>query len=210
MKKVIFAAVSGLAMMSAQSAYAADGQITITGEVVDAACDIAVNGGVSDATVQLPTISKTALANAGDIAGSTPVMMSLSNCPASGAVRAFFEAMNVDQSTGNLQNLGSAQNVQVQFANPAGAAIDMRDQSQNMFTSFVDNAGVGSADIQYTVQYVATDAAVAGTVATVASYNPLAADPVLLPYFFRWISIDKPSLAAVFSAVASVFLRKSL
>lgn len=171
MKKVIFAAVSGLALMGAQSAYAADGQITITGEVVDAACDIAVNGGASDATVQLPSVSKSSLANAGDIAGSTPVMMSLSNCPVSGSVRAFFEAMNVDQATGNLVNLGTAQNVQVQFANTAGLAIDMRNQDQNMFTAFVDDAGVGRADMQYNVQYVATDAAVAGTVDTVASYT---------------------------------------
>lgn len=179
--KTLSAAFLGLAsvgLLSASGAHAADGTITITGQVVDSSCAIAVNGGTGDATVVLPSVSKTTLANPDDVAGSTAVNMTLSGCPATGSVRAYFEALNVDQSTGHLINTASAtpaENVQVQVTNASGSAIDLRtnDNSTNSFVAFTDDgAGVGTANLQYGVQYIATGgAATAGQVETQLVYS---------------------------------------
>lgn len=174
MKKVIFAAVSGFALMGAQSASAADGTITITGQVIDAGCDISVNGATGDSTVVLPAVSKNILANPGDTAGNTAVNLSLSNCPATGGVRAYFEALNVDQATGHLLNTAAtpADNVQVQVTDAAGTGIDLRTNTTNDFVNFTDDGGgVGTADLQYGVQYVATGASTAGQVETQLTYS---------------------------------------
>lgn len=174
MKKVIFAAVSGLALLGAQSATAADGTITISGQVIDAGCDISVNGGTGDSTVVLPSVSKNTLANPGDTAGNTTVSLSLSGCPDTGGVRAYFEALNVDQSTGHLLNTAAtpADNVEVQVTDAAGTGIDLRTNTTNNFVNFIDGgAGTGTADLQYGVQYVATGAATAGQVETQLTYS---------------------------------------
>lgn len=174
MKKVIFAAVSGLALMGAQNATAADGTITIRGQVIDAGCEITVNGGTSDSTIVLPAVSKTILVNPGDTAGNTTVNLSLSNCPNTGGVRAYFEALNVDQSTGHLLNTAAtpAGNVQVEVTDAAGTGIDLRTNTTNDFVNFVDGgAGTGTAVLQYGVQYVATGAATAGQVETQLTYS---------------------------------------
>ncbi|MGL6152963.1 MAG: fimbrial protein [Aeromonas sobria] len=175
MKKVIFFAVSGLALMGAQYATAADGTITISGQIVDVGCDISVNGGNSDSTVVLPTVSKNALANPGDIAGSTAVNISLNSCPESGGVRAYFEALNVDQSTGHLLNTAAgtpAGNVQVKVTDAAGTGIDLRTNTTNNFVNFIDGgSGTGTAELQYGVQYVSTGTATAGRVETQLTYS---------------------------------------
>lgn len=148
--------------------------ITITGQVVDAACDISVNGATGDSTVVLPSVGKNSLVNPGDTAGSTAVSMSLSGCPDTGGVRAYFEALNVDQSTGHLLNTSAtpADNVQVQVTNAVGTGIDLRTNTDNDFVNFTDDgAGAGTADLQYGVQYVATGAATAGQVETQLTYS---------------------------------------
>ncbi|WP_339511789.1 fimbrial protein [Pseudomonas sp. RL_15y_Pfl2_60] len=175
--KTLSAAFLGLAsvgLLSASGAYAADGTITITGQVVDSSCDIAVNGATGDATVVLPSVSKTTLANPGDTAGATSVSMSLTGCPATGSVRAYFEALNVDQATGYLTNTAAAtpaENVQVQVTDASGTGIDLRTNDNNNFVDFTDDAGVGTANLEYGVQYVATDAATAGQVETQLVYS---------------------------------------
>ena len=62
-------------------------------------------------------------------------------------------------------------NVQVQVTDPSGAGIDLRTNTNNNFVSFIDNAGTGSADLQYGVQYVATGASTAGQVETQLTYS---------------------------------------
>lgn len=175
MKKFMLTAMAGMAIVGASGAFAADGTITITGQVVDASCDVSVNGNVGDATVVLPSVSKIALANAGDVSGSTPVSLSLSGCPAAGSVRAYFEAQNVDQATGNLKNNASgtpATNVQVQVTDSSGAEIDLRDNTNNNFVDFTDDGdGNGTANLDYAVQYVATGAATAGAIDTALVYS---------------------------------------
>ncbi|ARU88552.1 fimbrial protein [Pseudomonas sp. M30-35] len=169
-----FVGLFGVGLLSTTGAYAADGTITITGEVVDSSCDVAVNGATGDATVVLPSVSKTALANPGDTAGATSVNLSLSGCPATGSVRAYFEALNVDQGTGYLINTASvtpAEGVQVQVTDANGTGIDLITNTNNQYVAFTDTAGVGTADLQYGVQYVATGTATAGQVETQLVYS---------------------------------------
>ncbi|RMH82372.1 type 1 fimbrial protein [Pseudomonas sp. AOB-7] len=174
MKKFAAVMVLGAGLVGSFGASASDGTITIMGEVVDASCDISVNGGTADATVVLPTVSKTVLAAPGDVAGATAVNLALTNCPVSGSVRAYFEAHNVDQATGYLRNNAAATpagNVQVQVADAAGSGIDLRDNVGNTFVAFTDDGGVGSANLNYMVQYIATGASTAGLVETALVYS---------------------------------------
>ncbi|MFP2237272.1 fimbrial protein [Pseudescherichia vulneris] len=175
MNKSILVALLGLGIAGSLNAYAVDGTISITGQVVDASCSVAVSGGANDATVVLPTVSKTALSNPGDVAGATQVAMSLTGCPSTGSVRAFFEATNVDPATGFLKNNAAttpAEGVQVQVINASTAtAIDLRDNSNNDYVPFVDNGTDGTADLNYSVQYVATAPATSGLVDTSLMYT---------------------------------------
>lgn len=165
-------------LVTSMGAFASDGTITITGTVTDSACQVDVNGGVADATVTLPTVSTSSLAADGDVAGATPIVMSLSGCPATGHVRAYFETQNVDVATGYLVNnakTGAAANVQVQVLNAIdGSAIDLRDNLNNNFVDFVDDGDgtTGSATLNYAAQYVAVNgAASAGGVETALVYT---------------------------------------
>lgn len=173
--KTLSAACIGLVsagLLCASGAYASDGTITITGQVTDSSCNIAVNGATGDATIVLPTVSTTVLASDGDTAGSTSMNMALTGCPtaAGGLVRAYFESANVDVGTGNLKNTATgtpATNVQVQVTNATGAVIDLATNDNN---TSVDMS-TGDANLQYFVQYYATGASTAGPVETALVYS---------------------------------------
>ena len=81
-----------------------NGVITINGEVTAGTCAIAVNGGTASATVTLPTVSTNALGSIGQTAGATGFNLALTSCPTTGSVRAYFENIGVEQTTGNLSN----------------------------------------------------------------------------------------------------------
>lgn len=178
MRKTLIAATLAAASLTIiPGAFAADGTITITGKVTDSACQIAVNGGDANATVTLPTVSTSSLISDGDVAGATPIVMSLSGCPSTGHVRAYFEPQNVDVATGYLINnaVNGATNVQVQVLNALdGSAIDLRDNTGNNSVDFVaDSDGTtGSVTLNYAAQYVAVNgAASAGSVTTDLVYT---------------------------------------
>jgi major type 1 subunit fimbrin (pilin) len=59
--------------------HAADGTLAITGEIIDAGCDI--NSGNKNISVPMGKISKTAFTQAGDTAGVKPFEIKLTNCP---------------------------------------------------------------------------------------------------------------------------------
>lgn len=171
--KTLSAAFWGLVsvgLLSTSGAYASDGTITITGNVLDTTCTVSVNGGGSDATIVLPTVSKTALTGPGDIAGTTDMNLNLSGCPDTGSVRAYFEATNVSQSTGNLFNTATnpADAVQVQVMNSDGTKIDLRNNNTNEFVAF---SGTGTAVLFHSVAYVAIGPAGAGAVESQLIYS---------------------------------------
>ncbi|AZY51350.1 fimbrial protein [Bordetella avium] len=95
-----------LASMVAAPAHAADGLITITGEITTQTCKINGNTPPYNLLVPLPKISTSALKNTGDTAGSTVFQLKLTECPqalATQSLSAYFEAgPTVDYATGNL------------------------------------------------------------------------------------------------------------
>lgn len=152
---------------------AVNGEIIINGEVTDGTCTISVNGGTESAIVTLPTVSTNALTGVGQTAGATGFNLALTDCPTSGSVRAYFENINVTQSTGYLTNqaaVGSeAQNVEVQILSANDTPIDLRNNTGN--DVLVNFSGTGTATLYYIARYIATDAAGPGLVTAKLLYS---------------------------------------
>ncbi len=156
------------------SALAADGTITINGEITSQTCQINGNGGGADFTVTLPTVSTSALPIAGATAGRTPFNIALTNCsPNSGNAAVYFEpSATVDLLTGRLKNTAAngAENVEVGLLNNDHSDIQLGggEASQNMQFVALES---GQATLNYFAQYVATDAATAGKVEARTMYS---------------------------------------
>ncbi|WP_323120875.1 fimbrial protein [Burkholderia alba] len=173
MRTGILAAAVTLA--AAPAAFAADGTITINGQVTSQTCTISGNGGGKDFTVTLPTVSASTLATAGAAAGRTPFNIALSKCtPNSGNVSTYFEpGATVDTTTGRLVNTapGGAANVQVGLLNSDNSSIQLGAAQASQNSKPVALSG-GAATLNYYAQYVATGgAATAGSVTTTTLYS---------------------------------------
>ena len=160
-----------LAASSASSALAADGTITFTGTVSSATCTI--NAGTPSITVALQTVSTSALAADGAVAGRTPFALTLTGCtPATGTVAAHFETGATTNATlKRLTNTGSATNVGVQILNRNQQVIQLGNAfaTQNGSTAAL---ATGAATLNYFAEYVATGAAAtAGSVTTSTTYS---------------------------------------
>lgn len=128
---------------------------------VDTTCTIKT---LPSDNIRLNTVSRSALAFAGQSAGRTPFWIQMTNCSRiiNGAVansvpiRTLFYGPQVDSTTGNLILTGAnpASSVQLQLLNANGSVINLAGASgmQNV-TPGVINAG--SATLGYGVQYVA-------------------------------------------------------
>ncbi|CAJ47921.1 fimbrial subunit [Bordetella avium 197N] len=185
-----------LAGMAAAPAHAADGIVTITGEITDSTCKI--NGGDPPANifVALPKISTTALKSVGDTAGATAFTIALSDCPDSltGNVKAHFEpGATTDYAHGNLYaytettsvtaaastmpSLTAATrvaNLGIQLANPNGSKIMIGDSASGASeVPLVESNGKKAATLRYLARYVKTGDGVinAGKVVTYVQYS---------------------------------------
>jgi major type 1 subunit fimbrin (pilin) len=152
--------------------HAADGTITINGQITAQTCTISGNGGGKDFTVILPVVSASALAIAGATAGLTPFSIALTACtPNSGNVSTYFEmGANVNTVTGQLKNTGVT-NVEVGLLNASaslitvGAAVGAQNSPSVAITS-------GSATLSYFAEYVATGVVAGpGVVSTSVMYS---------------------------------------
>lgn len=117
-----------LALVAAAApAMAADGEISFNGKVLSTTCTIGAGGGATgnkNMTVKLPSVSASALANSGDVAGRTPFSIQLSGCTGDSTnVSTVFESGDtVDTVSGrlNLVTAGAdpvATNVQINLLN---------------------------------------------------------------------------------------------
>lgn len=172
-------AVGILASMS--PAMAADGEIAFTGKVLATTCSIGAGGGATgnkNMTVKLPSVSASALAGAGNVAGRTPFSIVLSGCTGdSTKVSTVFEAGDtVDAGSGrlNLVSAGAndtvATNVQINLLNDqqkpivAGAA---GGQQNSQVVTLTD----GAATLNYFAEYYATGKSTAGSANTRVQYS---------------------------------------
>ncbi|MBN3783677.1 type 1 fimbrial protein [Burkholderia sp. Ac-20345] len=169
----ILMATAGL-LAVASSAQAADGTITITGEITAQTCNISGDGGGKDFTVTLPNVSTSALATSGATAGRKPFRIALSNCsPNSGNASVYFEpGLTVNATTGQLKNAtGTATNVEVGLLNKDASIIKLGAVQTQQNSQTVPIAG-GAATLDYYAQYVATGgASTAGSVNTSVMYS---------------------------------------
>ncbi len=165
-------------MMGLPPAHAVDGTITINGEITDQTCKINGNQPPSHISVVLPKISTSALKAKGDMAGATPFVIKLTECPSalSGDVKAYFEpGPTTDYATGNLMAYTTAQavamaaaipnplpankfdNVQIQLANPDGTAIKLGLDHENQQAQAAALSASGAhkeATLRYLARYV--------------------------------------------------------
>ncbi|WP_432239427.1 fimbrial protein [Herbaspirillum robiniae] len=159
MKKTVLASLFAAAMIPA-FASAADLTINFTGTVTDQTCTIS-NATGGTLSVAMPSVSASQFKAVGDVAGTTPFNVTLTNCPASVTkVAGLFElGPNVDTATGNLKiaasTTGPAGNVQVQLLDSTGAKV----RANGGRTPSVDVSS-GSATINMLSQYYATAATV--------------------------------------------------
>ncbi|CAI1710922.1 S-fimbrillin [Serratia ficaria] len=164
-------------IMTACAAYssatlAATGTINFTGEIVDATCEVAVNGSTGNpTTINLGKVDKATLDTDGKTSAAYRIEMELTKCPdALTEARARFSGAVDDKDNRFLkltQDTGVAQNVAIEFtekndqtlplgANPAAEPID---------------ATTHSATLLYFARYHATGAATAGPANAVADYT---------------------------------------
>ncbi|WP_233838249.1 fimbrial protein [Paraburkholderia sp. ZP32-5] len=174
--KLISAAILTSAAMTSQFAFAADGTITINGQVTAQTCTINGNGsGSNNFTVTLLPVSTSALAAAGQRAFRKEFDVALTACtPASGNVHTYFEpGPTVDTATGNLiVAAGGATNVELGIENNADDSpivLGAADASQN--SKAVAIAADGTATLKYNAVYVATGAATAGVANSSVMYT---------------------------------------
>ncbi len=171
------------------TAHAVDGTIVIHGEIIDQTCKI--NGGDPPAyiIVSLPKISTSALKSVGDIAGATPFVIKLTECPAAlnGNVKAYFEpGFSTDYDNGSLyayaatgvdeDNAQKVDNLGVQLANPDGQQIELGSTSSfGAEATLSTTAGVMTkeATLRYLARYVKTGAGNinAGKIVTYVQYS---------------------------------------
>jgi major type 1 subunit fimbrin (pilin) len=175
MKKVAIAALVATAGLVAGAAHADSTSVNFTGQVTGATCNINGNGqGTNNFTVQLPTLSASALSAAGSSAGSTGFTIALTGCtPATGNVRTYWQGANA-LSDGNLLNNGTAAKVEVQLVDyNSGMHVintSQPDGSQNSYA--VPLSSGGNANLKYAAQYASpAGGAGAGTVATNVTYS---------------------------------------
>lgn len=172
MKKNLLA-LSFLAI-AAGSAMAADGTITVYGEVVTQTCTVAA--GDLNKVVYMPAVAQAALAAPAAVAGGTPFSIALTGCPVGNSMSAhFLPGVTISNATGNLINQAAAPtagNVEVALFDTTGATrIEMNKAKGVQFSpTFVVPAG-GAVSMAYQAKYYATAAATPGKVQSTVDYN---------------------------------------
>lgn len=165
MMKKIFA-LSILAAL-ANGAYAVDGTVNISGSVSNITCTVTP----SSAAVTMPTVSKSALASAGQTAGTTAWSVSVSGCSGASTMTTYFELGSTTNANGRLNNNGgTATNVDVQILTSTFGVINLAAAAGAQgvsSTAVVSNA----ATQQFYLRYYATAAATSGTFVSNFSYT---------------------------------------
>lgn len=133
---------------------------------------------VPGGAIRLPSVtsSPSLLGTSGQTAGNTSFSIQLNNCKTGGAnanavtVRTYFNGPRVNASTGNLNVIGSATNVQLQLTNGDGSVINLAGASgsQNVATAQVI---AGTASLPYAVRYFATGRVGPGSVSSTVDYT---------------------------------------
>jgi major type 1 subunit fimbrin (pilin) len=179
-KLLLSAALAAVVGLASQAAAAADGTITINGQITSASCTISVNGQGANPTITLPTVQSSDFTASGTATGFTAVTIALSGCsagsgtPAVTKVLPYFEqGPNTDLSSGYLKSTGTATNVEVMLSNTNATTGKLNlaagSGAQNAGTAALIS---GNPSFTYYAAYISTAASVTpGTVATSVQYS---------------------------------------
>lgn len=166
--------IGGLSLLFVQAANADSANtITFKGEVTEQTCEVAVNGVNARPVVLLPTVAKSELNAVASSAGLTSFTLGVTGCTLDANaldIKTVFVANNMTER-GNLENTGTAQNVELQLmTDSAGTtAIDLRDPTP--VAGITVAAGSTTGEHDYGVQYFSPNGgATAGTVVGAVQY----------------------------------------
>ena len=166
-KNLITMAVAATAVLGMSSAFAADGQINFTGEIIDSACEV-VNNVSAPLDVTLGKVAKTAFTGAGSTAAATKFTLQLKGCPASvTSATVKFDGSAADGDNAVLALTGGT-------GVATGVGIQLTDSSQKVLPLFAPSTAyklspstagtAGGADVVNSLDFVARYVATAATV----------------------------------------------
>lgn len=169
-KNLIAAGIAAVSILSAASAFAADGQVNFKGEIIDSACVVA-NTPASPLDVTLGQVSKTAFSAAGDTAAATKFTLKLSSCPATvtkASVKFDGTAAGGDNSVLALtKDTGVATGVGIQLMDSSNTVLPLATASASY-----PLVSTGVNNLDFTARYVSTAATVtAGPANSVANFT---------------------------------------
>lgn len=169
-KNIIAAAFATVAVMSASSAFAADGQVNFKGEIIDSPCEV-VNSVSSPLDVTLGQVAKTAFTGTGSTAAATSFKLKLINCPATvtgASVKFDGAAVSGDNSVLALTDEdGVATGVGIQLSDASNAVLPLFTASTNYPLSSTE-----ANELDFVARYVATsDTVTSGPANSVASFT---------------------------------------
>lgn len=169
-RNFIAVAVATASILSAASAFAADGQVNFNGSIIDSACTV-VNNVANPLTVTLGQVSKTAFTGAGSTAAATSFNLQLTNCPAT--VSTATVKFDGTAAAGDNSVLALTQESGV----ATGVGIQLSDISNSVLPLYTASASyplvtTGTNNLGFVARYVATAATVtAGPANSVASFT---------------------------------------
>ncbi|NTY88597.1 type 1 fimbrial protein [Serratia fonticola] len=153
------------------SAFAADGQVNFTGEIIDAGCTV-VNTPSNPLTVNLGKVARTAFKVSGDTAAATIFKLQLKDCPATvNTASVKFDGASVagDNSVLALtQEAGVATGVGIQLTDDTNAVLPLYTASK----AYSLQSGAAINELGFVARYISTSNTVtAGPANSMASFT---------------------------------------
>ncbi|WP_354692724.1 fimbrial protein [Phytobacter sp. RSE-02] len=166
MKKLLLVASVTAAISLVNTASAAtNGTVNFSGKLTDQTCQVKLNDGTSaSGTVRLPTVSKSALASNGDVAGKTPFQLKIIDCKASATafgIIAYFpnnENINARTLVNKETGVTAATGVSLQLIYKMGTTdkVIPLGWSVGNYDAQIIPANTTSATMNYAVRYINT------------------------------------------------------
>ncbi|MBL5825957.1 fimbrial protein [Serratia fonticola] len=168
MKKHFTLSVAALSFLAASNAFAADGTINFTGEIIDSACTVTI----PNIDVEFGTVAASSFGSVGDTVSPKGFQISLTGCPAavtaSGATVRF--EGTPDATNPELFSIGAA-------STAAGVGITLLDAKANLVTPNSDSSvytltATGTNVLDFVAKLKSTDATItAGLISTSANFT---------------------------------------
>lgn len=172
MKKNLIAVAVLASSAFGVSAFAADGQVNFTGEIIDAACTV-VNTPSNPLKVELGQVARTSFKQAGDVSSATKFTLKLTDCPAtvsSAVVKFDGTSVSGDNTLLALtQESGVAEGVGIQLEDDSNAVLPLYTASK----SYALKTGTGVMNnLDFRARYISTaDTVTAGPANSTASFT---------------------------------------